>query len=175
MFKTLLAAAALAIAATPALAQTAPAAPCQEPERRQFDFWVGNWDVYPTGQEVLVARSTIEKLYGGCAVRENWKPLKGTGGGSLNAWRPDEKGWRQTWLDSSGTRVEFTGGWTGQAMVLTGEWVGAVTPGQPARVRMTYTRAGDGSVRQFGEASQDGGKTWAPNFDFTYRPARAAP
>lgn len=165
MFKTLLAAAALAIAATPALAQTAPAAPCQEPERRQFDFWVGNWDVYPTGQETLVARSTIEKLYGGCAVRENWKPLKGTGGGSLNAWRPDEKGWRQTWLDSSGAWAEFRGGWNGTAIVIQGDWSGTLT-------RMTYTPLADGSVRQFGETSADKGVTWKPGFDLTYRRAR---
>jgi hypothetical protein len=165
MFKTLLAAAALAIAATPALAQTAPAAPCQEPERGQFDFWVGNWDVYATGQEVLVARSTIEKLYGGCAVRENWKPLKGTGGGSLNAWRPDEKGWRQTWLDSNGAWAEFRGGWNGTAIVIQGDWSGTLT-------RMTYTPLADGSVRQFGETSADKGATWKPGFDLTYRRAR---
>ncbi|WGM38465.1 hypothetical protein [Caulobacter sp. NIBR1757] len=166
MFKSLLAAAALAIAATPALAQTAPAqAPCQEPERRQFDFWVGEWDVYPTGQDVLVARSTIEKLYGGCAVRENWKPLKGTGGGSLNAWRPDEKGWRQTWLDSSGAWAEFRGGWTGSAIVIQGDWAGTLT-------RMTYTPGADGTVRQFGETSADKGATWKTSFDLTYRRAR---
>ena len=167
----------LLLTAGSAAAQTPPPAPsppaCAAPEHRQFDFWVGRWDVYPTGKDKQVARSLIERLYGGCAIRENWMPLGGGDGGSLSNYVVGEGGWRQTWLDSSGSRVEFTGGWNGQAMVLTGEWVGAVTPGQPARVRMTYTRAQDGSVRQFGEASQDGGKTWAPNFDFTYRPAKA--
>ncbi|MDB5471760.1 MAG: hypothetical protein JWR84_3320 [Caulobacter sp.] len=167
MFKHLLVAGLLAAAATPALAQTAPVAapPCQEPERRQFDFWVGSWDVYPTGQDVLVAHSTIEKLYGGCAVRENWKPLKGAGGGSLNAWRPDEKGWRQTWLDSSGAWAEFRGGWNGASIVIQGDWGGTLT-------RMTYTPGPDGSVRQFGETSSDKGLTWKASFDLTYRKAR---
>lgn len=166
---------ALALLAGPAAAQTAaPPAPaaCATPEFRQFDFWVGRWDVYPTGQEKLVAHSLIERLYGGCAIRENWMPLKAGGdGGSLSNYVAGEKGWRQTWLDSSGARVEFTGGWTGAAMVITGSWPGAVTPGQDALVRMTYSHNPDGSVRQLGEASTDGGKTWAPNFDFTYRPA----
>ena len=36
---------------------------------------------------------------------------------------------------------------------------------------MTYTPAGDGAVRQFGETSDDGGKTWSPSFDFIYRQA----
>lgn len=169
---------ALALLAGPATAQTAAsaAAPsaCAAPEFRQFDFWVGRWDVYPTGQEKLVAHSLIERLYDGCAIRENWMPLKGGGGGSLSNYVAREKGWRQTWLDSSGARVEFTGGWNGVAMVITGDWPGAVTPGQDALVRMTYTHNPDGSVRQFGEASTDGGKTWTPNFDFTYRPSRTA-
>src|ERR1700748_2606122 len=96
--------------ATAAAAQTAPPAPaapatpppaCTAPEFRQFDFWVGHWDVYPTGTDQLVAHSLIENLYAGCAIRENWMPLAGQGGpgGSLNVYRPAEHRWRQTWTD----------------------------------------------------------------------------
>lgn len=166
MLKPLIAAGLLVAAATPALAQTTPATPpCQETERRQFDFWVGDWDVYPTGQDVLVAHSTIEKLYGGCAVRENWKPLKGTGGGSLNAFVPGDRSWRQIWTDSSGTWAEFKGNWDGKAMVIQGDWGGTLT-------RMSYSPLPDGTVRQFGETSSDGGKSWKMTFDLTYRRAR---
>ncbi|MBI5941813.1 MAG: hypothetical protein HY859_15460, partial [Caulobacterales bacterium] len=88
------------LAAGPAAAQTTtptttPPA-CATPEYRQFDFWVGRWDVYPTGQDKLVAHSLIERLYGGCAIRENWMPVQGGGGGSLNNYVAGEKGWRQT-------------------------------------------------------------------------------
>ena len=48
----------------------------------------------------LVAHSLIEKLYNGCAVRENWMPLSGAGGGSLNSYRPEKKQWEQYWTDS---------------------------------------------------------------------------
>jgi hypothetical protein len=34
---------------------------------------------------------------------------------------------------------------------------------------MSYSRNADGSVRQFGEVSPDGGATWTTSFDFTYR------
>ena len=146
--------------------------PCAAPEHRQFDFWVGKWNVYPTGKTNLVARSLIESVYSGCGVRENWMPLKpNADGGSLNIYVPAEHAWRQTWIDSSGARVDFKGGWNGRAMVLEGFWPDVLGPGKSATVRMTYTRAADGSVRQLGEASEDGGKTWTPNFDFTYRPA----
>jgi hypothetical protein len=161
--KSILTALALAAAPSLALAQTPPPGPvCTTAEHRQFDFWVGKWDVRQTGKDPVVAQSLIESLYNGCGVRENWMPKNGQTGGSLNIWLPGEKAWKQTWIDSSGTRADFTGGWAGKAMVLTGQWGGSL-------VRMTYTPNADGSVRQAGEQSSDGGKTWAPSFDFTYR------
>lgn len=166
-FDLILAVAALALAATPACGQPSG---CDTPESHQFDFWVGRWKVSPTAHlDQHTADSLIEKLYDGCAVRENWAPLKGGSGGSLNSYVPAEKAWRQTWVDASGSRADFTGGWNGKAMVLTGVWP---QPGHPTQqTRMTYTPAPDGSVRQAGETSDDDGKTWTPSFDLTYRRA----
>lgn len=150
----------------PALAQApAPSAPTQKPCAAagfgQFDFWVGHWDVYgPNGKQV--ANSLIEKVYG-CGVRENWMPFNGAAGGSLNIYVPEKKRWEQFWIDGSGTRAHFIGGLKDRQMILEGEWAGPLT-------RMTYTPNADGSVRQFGEQSTDGGTTWAPAFDFIYRP-----
>jgi hypothetical protein len=160
--------AAALLSLSPAMAQTLG---CDTPEARQFDFWVGQWDVYATGSETLVAHSHIEKLYAGCAVRENWMPLKGGGGGSLNAYVPADRQWHQTWVDSSGSWVEFKGGLKDKAMIISGFWAGSAN-GKDAVTRMTYTQNADGSVRQFGEVSTDGEKTWAPSFDLTYRPAK---
>lgn len=146
---------------------------CGSAEYRQFDFWVGSWDVYPTGGDQLVAHSLIESVYNGCGVRENWMPLKvENSGGSLNSYVSEQRLWRQTWIDSSGARVDFQGGWNGTAMILEGYWRDFLAPGRGATVRMTYSRRADGSVRQLGEASEDRGKSWQPSFDFTYRPAR---
>ena len=44
--------------ATSGLAQqlpAPPAAPCAAQEYHQLDFWVGRWEVYPTGKDQLVA------------------------------------------------------------------------------------------------------------------------
>jgi hypothetical protein len=157
----------LSVIAAVALAQAvaAPAAsPCAGPEYHQFDFWVGRWDVYnPKGQ--MVAHSLIEPVYG-CGIRENWMPLGKPGGGSLSIYVPERKGWEQFWIDSSGTRAIFDGGWNGSKMVISGKWGGPL-------VRMSYSKNPDGSVRQFGEQSTDGGKSWAPSFDFSYRPSAA--
>ena len=158
--------------ASPSVA-TAQAGPgCKSPQHRQFDFWVGAWDVYATGTDRLVAHSLIERRYNGCAIRENWMPLRGQGGGSFSAWRSDASGWRQTWVDSSGAWVEFSGGMDGNAMVLTGPWAGAAN-GQDGIVRMRYSPEAGGAVRQHGQVSTDHGATWTDSFDFTYRPAAA--
>ncbi|HEX5182880.1 MAG TPA: hypothetical protein VFW19_06975 [Allosphingosinicella sp.] len=154
-----------------AITPTPPPSPCATPDHRAFDFWVGNWDVYRTGDTKLIAHSRIERLYAGCAIRENWMPLGGTGGGSLSAWVPEENAWRQTWVDSAGARVDFKGGIAGQAMVLTGFWKDVLGPGRSALVRMTYTREAAGAVRQKGDTSVDDGRSWQAAFDFLYRPA----
>jgi|KBSSwiStaDraftv2_1062776.scaffolds.fasta_scaffold314044_3 hypothetical protein len=156
-----------AIALVPQPSAPATAAlptPCADEQHRQFDFWVGRWDVFPTGQDKLVAHSLIESVYGGCGVRENWMPLKGAGGGSLNIYLPEDKHWEQFWIDAQGTRATFTGGWNGSAMVIQGKWAGPL-------VRISYSKGADGAVRQFGEQSTDDGKSWSPSFDLTYRPS----
>ena len=161
-----------ASAQTPAAPAAPPAPPppaCTAPDFRQFDFWVGRWDVYPTGTDQLVAHSLIENLYAGCAIRENWMPLQGGGGGSLNLYRPGEHRWRQTWTDAANSVVDFYGGIEGGKMVLTATRTGP--NGAEILVRMEYSRGEDGSVRQLGTRSTDQGRTWQPSYDFTYRPA----
>lgn len=159
-----------------AVGQTpAPAKPaCAAPENRQFDFWVGRWDVYPTGQDKLVAHSLIEKLYGGCTIRENWMPLNKDGGGSLNMYDPADGRWHQTWQDSSNARAEFDGGLVNGKMVLIGYWKGLGGAGKDGWVKMSWSRNADGSVRQLGERSLDHGTSWQPSFDLTYKPAAAS-
>jgi hypothetical protein len=155
----------LPLAAGPALAAQAPAAPpadpCAGPQYHQFDFWAGQWDVYGANGK-QVANSLIEKVYG-CGIRENWMPFQGAGGGSLNIYVPGARHWEQFWIDSGGTRALFVGGLKGKDMVIEGEWGGPL-------VRITYTPNVDGSVRQFGVQSTDGGKSWASSFDLLYRP-----
>ncbi len=156
----------LFILTLPAAALAQSPGSCTSPESHQFDFWVGRWEVFPAAHpETKVADSLIEKLYGDCAVRENWMPLTGSGGGSFSAWVPDKKTWRQTWVAAGGF-ADFTGGWNGKAMVIEGVWP---QPGHPDQItRMTYTPRPDGSVEQAGQTSDDGGKTWQPGFDFIY-------
>jgi hypothetical protein len=171
MLRSTLAIALFASWPMPAAAQSGPAG-CNNAESHQFDFWVGKWEVHPNGADKIIAHSLIEKRYSGCAIRENWMPLGHEltgGGGSLSLYDSASKQWRQTWVDSSGTRVDLDGGFAGKVMSITGNWANFAGPGHNALVRMNYQLQPDGQVRQWAAASTDGGKTWKPAFDFLYR------
>ena len=160
------------LVAQAAAAPPPPPPKCEGEAYAAFDFWVGEWEVYPNGQDNLVARSKIEKLYGGCAIRENWMPLRGAGGGSLSGYDPASERWHQTWIGSAPGPVHFDGGPAGGKMVLTGWWPGSGPDRADGLTRMTYSPLDDGAVRQLGEFSADHGLTWRPSFDFIYRPQK---
>jgi hypothetical protein len=165
----LTAALALAFAQAAAPAVTPPAQPqCEGVNHEAFDFWVGEWEVFPNGGDERVADSLIEKVSVGCAIRETWMPVQGRGGTSLSAYDPATGGWHQLWVGGVPGRVFFDGGAVDGAMVLTGYW-GRNAQGNPMLVRMTYTLEEDGSVRQYGQASADHGRTWSDAFDYIYR------
>ena len=159
-------------AAPDAAATPPPALPkCEGEPYEAFDFWVGEWNVYPNradGEPAKVADSLIEKVSAGCAVRETWMPLQGRGGTSLSAYDPDTEGWHQLWVGGTPGRVFFDGGPVDGKMILTGPW-GKAADGTPLLVRMTYSLRDDGSVRQHGQASKDHGLTWTDYFDLIYR------
>lgn len=160
----------LAMALQDAPAEPAPAPPsCATAEHQAFDFWLGEWDVYPAGQADPVATSRIEKVSAGCAIRETWMPLRGGGGASLSAYDPATQTWHQLWVGGRPGRVFFEGGPDDGTMVLTGYW-GEDPAGNPLLVRMTYTPNEDGSVRQYGQSSADHGGSWTDSFDLIYRP-----
>lgn len=168
MFLTVAAAILFGQVSTPAVATTT--SKCAAAEHAAFDFWIGEWDVFPNGKDTQVARSLVEKLYDGCAIRENWMPFMGQGGGSLSGYDPATGTWAQTWIGSAPGPVYFSGGRVADAMVLTGRWRGSGPKGEDGLTRMTYTRQGDGAVRQHGEFSADHGLTWQTSFDLIYRP-----
>src|SRR6476469_8692770 len=100
--------AALTLIAAGAGAQPAPGAACQSVEYRQFDFWIGSWDVFgPAGKKV--GESRIEAFAGGCGVAEFWNAGNGVSGRSLNMYYAQDKQWHQAWVDSSGSRLLLDG------------------------------------------------------------------
>jgi hypothetical protein len=152
------------LAASPLNAQQ-PAA-CSAPQHRQFDFWIGEWDVTDTrGQRVGTNR--IERIVGGCALAESWEGTSGSRGRSLNAWDPGDSKWHQTWVDNEGTVLEIAGGIINGEMVMEGER--RLADGTQTLERIAWTPNKDGTVRQFWQSSRDRGMRWAVVFDGLYR------
>jgi len=150
----------------PAPPPATPAA-CTAAEYRQFDFWLGDWDVStPDGR--AAGRNVITRIAGGCALHENWAGRGGFTGQSLNGWNARTRQWQQTWLDSSGGRLDLAGSWRDGAMVLEGSAPHAQSAGATLRHRIAWTPGADGSVRQHWQTSEDGGTTWSTAFDGRY-------
>ncbi|MGC4111128.1 MAG: hypothetical protein QM747_12045 [Nocardioides sp.] len=139
----------------------------QQGSARDFDFWVGEWDVFgPLGRQV--GSNTISLLFDGGAIAEHWRGNGGVEGHSLNAFDPARGRWHQTWVDSTGGLLLLDGGLVNGAMVLGGSAPGE--SGDPERQRITWSRE-EGGVRQHWETSADDGATWATAFDGHYRPS----
>jgi hypothetical protein len=169
-------------ATTPAAA--APPSPkpfdCAAPEYRQFDFWVGEWDVVtnPATQPANAppaqpgrkpASNVIEKLEGGCVIKENWDDRTGGTGQSFNLYDRVSQRWHQTWVDSTGSLHQYWGGLRDGNMVLVGEVPlppGARFQGRRT-IRVSFMPMGADKVRQFSEALNSDG-TWSVNYDLIY-------
>jgi len=144
------------------LAVVEPRKPCNSPEFRQFDFWLGTWDVESTAAPGTVSRNRITAINDGCTLREEYTTPVGYAGTSLNFYDATRKAWHQTWIDNQGGALFLEGGLEGDTMVM--KSVGA--DGSVQRIR--WTPLADGRVRQHWEQTADGGKTWTSVFDGYY-------
>src|SRR5215212_1955962 len=70
------------------------------PETRQFDFWIGEWDVTWDGGG---GTNSIRAILDGHVIEERFHssdlPLQGM---SLSVYSPQLGQWEQTWVDSQG-------------------------------------------------------------------------
>lgn len=138
--------------------------PCKaKPEFRQFDFWIGEWDV-KNPQGVTVGSSSIQLILNQCIIFENWtSPI--SSGKSFNVFNSSDNKWHQAWVDDKGTFTQYVGELKDGKIVLVAE---NIAGGKKTLMKMTFSQLPGGDVRQFGENSADEGKTWTTAFDLTY-------
>jgi hypothetical protein len=148
-------------------------APCEDAEFRQFDFWLGDWDVSSAADGVNRGASHISKEMGGCVVWENWTSAGSPYfGKSYNTWNPNLKRWEQYWVDTSAGVMFFHGELKNNIMDY---WTDDVpqTGGGTLLRHLQFFNLNPDKVRQFSQGSSDGGKTWHTEYDFIY--TRVAP
>lgn len=134
---------------------------CDAPAHRQFDFWIGEWEVRDA-EGKLAGHNRIEKTLGGCVLHESWRGAQGVSGESFNVYSERHGRWHQTWVDSGGTLLLLDGGLEGDRMVLSGTHPGR--EGGEVLHQISWELLDDGRVKQHWRASKDGGGTWQDLF-----------
>ncbi|MGH9591957.1 MAG: hypothetical protein ACRD5L_02620, partial [Bryobacteraceae bacterium] len=83
---------------------------CAAAEFRQFDYWVGDWDVTSTNDGIARGTSHISREMNGCVIWENWTSVGGPFfGKSYNTYNPNLQRWEQYWVDNGAGVAFFTG------------------------------------------------------------------
>jgi len=153
--------------------------PCRAmPEARQFDFWIGQWDVTPWALAAplpsqQIGSNDVHAILEHCVLSENWRSASGAEGKSFNYYDTNLHRWRQVWMADSGGPLDYTGEFRDGAMRFTGWTLDA--KGARVEQKLTFFAIAPDTVRQLFEASSDGGKTWTSTFDARYTRRRAEP
>jgi len=140
--------------------------PCCSHEHRQFDFWLGEWEVFKN--DTLVGFNNIVLLQDSCIIQENWKSVKGKyTGSSYNFFDKEMKMWRQLWIDNQGDNLWLQGEYEDNKMIMYSEMSEEST--SKSLNRITWTKNEDETVRQQWEISKGDGGKWINIFDGLYK------
>lgn len=131
---------------------------------RAFDFWLGEWDcTWPDGGR---GTNSVYSDFNGRVVVENFdgRPSLAFQGMSVSVYDARADAWRQTWVDSEGNYLEFSGGPTqGAAMELRRRDHGGVL------WRMVWCDVTRRGFEWRYERSEDGGSSWTTVWPISYR------
>ena len=161
--------------AVPAAPATA-AGPCDTPQHHQFDFWVGDWQVFEAKSNRLVGYDRVEKHSHGCIVQQNLTMVtdlyRGTGVGyrmsGISVNRFDGESWLELWADDTWGAIALRGTLDEHgSMVLT-----TLIPSRNRDLRLVWERRPDGSVRTLQYVAAAGSGKWELFGDLIYRPNR---
>ena len=141
--------------------------PCaHKPEYRQFDFWIGEWDVFTSQGHNPVGSSSIQLIIDQCVLLENWTGGSGGNGKSFNHYDTASKKWIQDWVDSQSNSIHFEGKLEDGVMSY---YASSQRPdGTPITRHLQFFKLDPDHVRQFSQQSSDSGKTWTTEYDFVY-------
>lgn len=153
-----------------AFSQAPKPIPCSSnPVYSQFDFWLGEWEAFgPKGNKG--GDSKVERLLDSCVILENWTSAQaGYKGKSYNTFNSTTGKWQQYWVDNKGGVVEYFDGHAEKDKMILQTADLKQPDGTSLIMRMVFSKLSEDKVRQHGENSTDGGKTWKTTFDLEYR------
>ncbi|WKZ47715.1 MAG: hypothetical protein QY306_18075 [Anaerolineales bacterium] len=128
----------------------------------QFDFWLGEWDV--TWGEDGKGTNRIERILDGKIIRETFDG-GGLQGLSFSAYDTERSLWCQTWVDNTGSYLDFTGKFEEERMILSRD---AIVKGEACKQRMVWYNIDTNRFNWNWERSDDGGVTWRVLWQIKY-------
>ncbi len=134
-------------------------APPQATEAAQFDFWVGDWLLTWGENRDQHGTNRITKILDDKVIFEHFVSQSHAGfeGMSHSVWDTTSNQWKQTWVDSQGSYLDFTGGYADGKMILSRQ---TVREGRPVRQRMVWYNITADALEWNWERSLDDGATW---------------
>ncbi len=134
---------------------------------KEFDFWIGEWNVYKQGTDSIVGKSKIESIVDGMVIKETYHSTTSQyQGTSLNKYNPRIDKWEQFWVDNSGLSLHIVGNLVNGKMVLENQ----ITSKKGTIFnKIEWQKNNDGTVRQTWYQSSDEGTSWKAVFDGEYR------
>lgn len=148
-----------------AQARTARVAPCQAMQYKEFDFWIGNWDVYDA-KGAIQGHNLVTRDFAGCVLTEHWSS-PGQTGSSFSNYDSRTDRWYQNWVDSLGNMLMLRGRMQNGSMIMTG--LRKTREGRMALERGIWKPLPGHRVQQIWDYSLDGGKTWTLRFEGFYK------
>lgn len=147
--------------------------PCGQPEYRQFDFWLGEWEAFGlNGQKA--GDSKISLILDSCIILEEWTSASVNqgiryAGKSFNTYNAATKQWQQTWVDNVGGSNEYLLGKFDNNKIIYRSSPFLFSKDTMAIRKMTFTNLSPVKLRQHGEISKDNGVNWTTEYDLEYR------
>ena len=137
------------------------------PSARDFDFWLGTWDVR-WGADGERGRNVVTRTFGGYVVEERFDGRPGVDmtGMSVSVFDEHRGLWRQTWVDDAGTYFALEGGMAGDELHLLCR--DHNTPEAQAVFRMRFFDIAPDGLTWAWERSLDGERTFEERWRLAY-------
>lgn len=148
--------------------------PCAQDHFRVFDFWIGDWEVFKNNSDQKAGESKISPILDSCVILEEWSSIvnpKGFrySGKSFNTYNSVSGQYQQTWVDNTGSSIEFLKGKYYRDTMHFETFPFVFSKDTMAIRRLRFINKGMDKVQQFGEISKDNGQNWITEYDLEYR------
>ena len=138
-------------------------------EARQFDFWLGEWDLTWEGGD---GTNSISRILDGQVIQERFAArqddpnVPALQGLSISVYIPALGKWRQTWVDNNGSYMDFIGGFVGGEMALS---MVRTLNGKTNTYCMVFYNITEDSLDWDWKRSEDGGQSWQLQWRIHYQ------